>query len=212
MDSPEKIQTRLKIWKRKFKADKIYWRHFRTDLEGKFYVAKGYKNLYKEIISNIKWDDFEIVPDIFHSNGVKAYLYVSLFDEGCPLPSKRVRKRSFLNDRHWQHISWQSRFVTDHPEFLMVDRTGNLRHNGVLCLAYPEVRKHLLEKYLRLLNGYSFDGLFICLRSQSKPPEYADQFGFNEPIREDFMDRYGRDICKEDSFYESNRCCTSYFP
>jgi uncharacterized lipoprotein YddW (UPF0748 family) len=80
----------------------------------------------------------------------------------------------------------------------MVDRTGEKIQHGVLCLAYPEVRKYLRKRYLSLLAGYNFDGLFVCLRSQSKPPEYADQFGFNEPVCEDFKRIFGRDILTED--------------
>ena len=43
-----------------------------------------------------------------------------------------------------------------------------------------------------------FDGLFVCFRSQSRPADYADQYGFNDPIREEYRDRYGRDIWVED--------------
>jgi hypothetical protein len=60
------------------------------------------------------------------------------------------------------------------------------------------VRLYFIDKYLGLLNGYDFDGLFICLRSQSKPSDFADQYGFNEPIRKEYLARYGKDICKED--------------
>ena len=43
-----------------------------------------------------------------------------------------------------------------------------------------------------------FDGLFVCLRSQSKPAEFADQFGFNDPIRKEYLEKYGTDIWVED--------------
>jgi len=44
----------------------------------------------------------------------------------------------------------------------------------------------------------NFDGLFVCLRSQSRPADFADQFGFNQPIRDEYLKRYGRDIWIED--------------
>jgi hypothetical protein len=99
---------------------------------------------------------------------------------------------------HYQHWSRQSRFTREHPEFVMVNRNGDTRQWGVPCLAYPEVRKYYQDRYLNLLDGYDFDGLFVCLRSQAKLAEFADQFGFNEPIRNDYKKRYGKDILKQD--------------
>ena len=37
----------------------------------------------------------------------------------------------------------------------------------------------------------------MCLRSQSRPADHADQFGFNEPVRQDVLARHGRDITRE---------------
>jgi hypothetical protein len=51
---------------------------------------------------------------------------------------------------------------------------------------------------LSLLSGYDFDGLFVCLRSQSRPADFADQYGFNEPVRQEYSACYGRDIYRED--------------
>lgn len=39
--------------------------------------------------------------------------------------------------------------------------------------------------------------LFVCLRSQSRPADSADQFAFNEPARADFAARYGADVARE---------------
>ena len=41
-------------------------------------------------------------------------------------------------------------------------------------------------------------GLFVCLRSQSRPADHADQFGFNEPVRADFRARRAVDIRRDD--------------
>ena len=36
------------------------------------------------------------------------------------------------------------------------------------------------------------------MRSQSKPPDFADQFGFNEPIVKEFQNKFGKNILKDD--------------
>ncbi|MFQ6672689.1 MAG: hypothetical protein ACE5KY_05265, partial [Candidatus Tectimicrobiota bacterium] len=110
---------------------------------------------------------------------------------------KRVRLRSYHNAMHGQHVSWQSAFSRLHPEYAVVDHRGRRRQWGVLCLAYPEVRAHFRERFVGLLEASRFDGLFVCLRSQSRPADFADQFGFNEPVRRDFLARTGQDICTE---------------
>jgi hypothetical protein len=56
----------------------------------------------------------------------------------------------------------------------------------------------MIRRYLRLLRKGNFDGLFVCLRSQSRPADYADQYGFNDPIHQEYLKRYRIDIRSED--------------
>jgi len=194
----EALQRRMERWKDELNAAILHWRLNRAHVKGHYYAARGRKHSLRAQDRNLGWDFFEIVPQFAHRNGLKAYLYVSLFDEGWPLPSKRVRELSYHNEMHFQHISWQSSFSREHPEYVVVDRSGEHRQWGVLCLAYPEVRSHFCQRFVNLLRDTEFDGLFVCLRSQSRPADFADQYGFNEPVRQDYLTRYGRDICAED--------------
>lgn len=193
---PDAVKRRMERWQEDLEVSTIHWRLFRTHIKGRFQVASGYRHPSQTLV--IDWNDLELVPALAKVTGLKSYLYVSLFDEGWPLPLKKVRQVSYHNAMHGQHVSWQTDFSRKHPDFALVDRTGKHRQWGVLCLAYPEVRIHFRQRFLKLLSGHFFDGLFVCLRSQSKPVDFADQYGFNEPIRMDYQQRYGRDICKQD--------------
>lgn len=197
--SPELLLRRMRLWKEELGTTALHWRQIRTLFEGDFNVAPGYQ-FHPTVYGyrDIGWDDFEIVPKLAHKMGLKASLYVSLFDEGWPLASPEIRKIYYHNAMHGQEVSWQSRFSREHPEYTLVDRTGQDRQWGVLCLAYPEVRHYFKNQFLKLLEGYEWDGLFICLRSQSRPAEPADQFGFNEPIRQEFLKRYKKDILQDE--------------
>ena len=196
--SPESLERRMVKWREKLGATALQWRHLKTALNGEFDAAEGYQHSTQKSAAQIDWDDSEVVPTLAHEAGMKAYLYVSLFDEGWPLPPKEVREVSYHNEMHCQHVSWQSGFSREHPEFAVVDRSGEKQQWGVLCLAYPEVRRHFRERFSKLLTGTEYDGLFICLRSQSRAADFADQFGFNEPVRRDYLERYGVDIIRED--------------
>lgn len=196
--TPEALRRRLPRWRDELGAGTLHWRQLKTRIPGRFHAARGRRHPTRARTRDVDWDDFAVVPRLAHEVGLKAYLYVSLFDDGWPLPPKRVREVSYHNAMHGQHVSWQSAFSRQHPEYAVVDRTGRLRQWGVLCLAYPEVREHFRQRFLGLLGNYEFDGLFVCLRSQSPPAEFADQLGFNEPVRKDFLERYGRDICTQE--------------
>jgi hypothetical protein len=199
------LGRRMQKWREELKAGTIHWRCTRDRIKGRFYSANGYKHFFKTIKHKIDWDDFEIVPELAHKQGIRAFLYMSLFDEGWPLLPKKVRQTSYHNQMHCQHVSWQSDFSSQHPQYAVVDRTLRNRQWGVLCLGYPEVRKHLIRRYLRLLRKGNFDGLFVCLRSQSRPAERADQYGFNDPVQREYLKRHAIDIRNEDFDLESWR-------
>lgn len=192
--TPEALRRRMDRWLDELSAHTLHWRHLRTVLDGEFRAARGYQHPTQRSGERIDWDDLEVVPILANEAGMKAYLYVSLFDEGWPLPPEKIREVSYHNEMHCQHVSWQSSFSRERPEYASVDRTGVQRQWGVLCLAYPDVRNHFRECFAKLLSGRDFDGLFVCLRSQSRPADYGDEFGFNEPVRQAYLERYGVDI------------------
>ncbi len=199
LDTPEVLRRRLDVWRDELGARTLHWRQDRTRSQGRTQTAPGYRPGERmENSLDVDWDDFEVVPALAREAGIKTYLYVVMFDEGWPLPSKVERKTSFHNSGHGQEVAWQSDFTIAHPEYLTVDRSGQHRQWGVLSMAYPEVRDHLCRSFQRLLDAHDFDGLFVCLRSQSKPAEFADEFGYNDPIRDEYLDRHGRDIRTED--------------
>ena len=198
LDTVEALNRRMEKWRDELGAAIIHWRCTRDRIRGRFYAGKGYQHFFKAHKPDIDWDDFEVVPELAHNLGIQIYLYVSLFDEGWPLLPKNAREVSYHNKMHCQHVSWQSDFSRRNPQYAVVDRRLHRHQWGALCLAYPEVRRHLIGRYQRLLQDGNFDGLFVCFRSQSKPAEYADQFGFNEPIRQEYLKRYKKDILVED--------------
>jgi hypothetical protein len=192
------LERRMRNWREELNANIIHWRCTRDRISGRFYAAKGYQHFIRAGRSRIDWDDFKVVSELAHQCGMRVFLYVSLFDEGWPLLPKEVRQNSYHNRMHCQHVSWQSSFSKKNPQYAVVDRTLKNCQWGVLCLSYPEVRKHLIRRFLRLLRMGNFDGLFVCLRSQSKPADFADQYGFNDPIQQEYLKRYGSDIRCED--------------
>jgi len=198
LDSLPAIRRRMRKWQTDLRAGIIHWRCARDKIKGKFFQAGGYRHFYQSRLRAGPYDASAEVPAIAHDFGMQIFLYVALFDEGWPLLPKKIRAVSYHNKMHCQHVAWQSDFSRKNPGYNLVDRNLKNHQWGVLCLAYPEVRQHFIQRFQRLLADGNFDGLFVCLRSQSRPADFADQFGFNRPVRDDFLVRYGRDIWRED--------------
>ena len=193
LQTPEALDRRMQRWYKELGVRSLHWRVPHAMIPGQYQKVQGYPETI-ERRSEIDWDYLRLVPDLAYDNGIKAYLYVSIFDEGFPLDPPEVRAVSFHNAMHAQHITWQSDFSRRHPNYALVDRSGEKRQWGVLSLSCPQVREHFRRRFRIWLESGNWDGLFVCTRSQSRPAEFADQFGFNEPVRQDFLQRYGRDI------------------
>lgn len=120
-----------------------------------------------------------------HDAGMKVYAYQSIYDLGSPTSVLYAGSTPFF---------WQSKFTIEHPEQLMESRDGRKRQWGVLCYAYPEARKYMISIFQHALGKWDFDGVYVCTRSHSYPAEFADQFGYNQPIADEYKRRHGVDI------------------
>ena len=197
LDTPEKLHRRLPVWRDELGARALHWRMLRSRITGTYAAAPGYRHPSETAAGRLGWDDFQIVPAMARDAGLSPWLYVTVFDEGWPLAPDEVRRVSYHNEMHGQHVAWQSDLTRDHREWLVVDRDGRERQLGVVSLAYPEARRAFIERWLGLIEATAFDGIFLCLRSQSRPADRADQYGFNDPARRDFLERYGVDVTRE---------------
>jgi hypothetical protein len=197
LDTPGKLARRLRVWHDELGATAVHWRMLRTRIAGTFSAAPGFRHPSQTAARALDWDDFAEVPALAHRAGMSAWLYVTVFDEGWPLAPDDVRATSYHNAMHGQHVAWQSELTRTHPEWIAIDRAGVERQWGVVSLSYAEARRAFIDRWRTLIAGRGFDGLFVCLRSQSRPADTADQFGFNEPARADFASRYGIDVARQ---------------
>ena len=143
LNSVDSLRRRMEVWREELGAGSLHWRQARLHrTDGVFTDAPGTEQSVKlrEGLA-VEWDDFEVVPRVAHEMGMKAHLYVPVFDEGRPLASEAERKGSYADRGHGQDLAWQSNFTIEHPEYLVVDRSLQKKQWGVLSMAYPEVRE-----------------------------------------------------------------------
>lgn len=115
-----------------------------------------------------------------HKHGMKVYAWVTVYDS--------------------MYYATPTEFFQRHPEMTWVSKDGTKHIPGVPCYAYPEVRQYRLAQVKELL-AYGVDGIKFSPRSHSPWPgrrtgggnEGAREYGFNQPVVDEYIRRYGKD-------------------
>ena len=188
--TPDAIQRRMHAWQSELAATTLLWRYNSayTRLRRHFQAPGVSSRWASQRHEPGAMQEGAVVTEMAHRQGLKAYLYMAIYDEGWPLEL----------GWHGGFEAAQSYYVLRNPDHQVVDRSGTLHHHGVLCFAYPEARRYTVGKLLMMVESGDWDGVFVCTRSQSRPAAYGDQFGFNPPVVQEFAQRYGVDIRTHD--------------
>jgi hypothetical protein len=102
-------------------------------------------------------DPMEVGVRLAKKHGIKFYPWLTLYDEDGIHPVQT------------------SDFAKDNPCFSWKKFKSNEHYFGVLSYAYREVREYRIAQIKELLS-YGGDGLYLCTRSHSRPPEYRKAY------------------------------------
>ncbi|NQT58595.1 MAG: hypothetical protein HQ557_06390 [Bacteroidetes bacterium] len=128
-----------------------------------------------------KFDPLEVACRLGRKYGVKVFAWVTVMDEDA--------NPGLISD-----------FVLEHTECTWRSRDQKRYLRGALCYAYPEVVDFRLKELEEVLS-YDLDGVYLCTRSHAKFGNECrdlDDFGYNEPVVEEYAKRYGVNILTED--------------
>lgn len=114
--------------------------------------------------------------------GIEVFAWVTLYDEYG----------------HLENGNFASEFVRKNPQFQWTSRDGERYFKGVLSYNFPEVRAHRLAE-LREILSFGPDGVYVCTRTHSfyLNEDSGDEFGYEAPVREAYLERFGVDIRTE---------------
>lgn len=137
-----------------------------------------------------KFDPLEKASNYARKHGVRLLAWF-------PFNETHVVKRSFdLSD------PWYAR----RRDLFWRNRDDSRAWLGLPCVAEPEVVDRT-RAIVDELCGYDIDAVYVPTRTHCYRPGACDrmdtgvsedEFGFNDPIRQRFLERHGRDICRED--------------
>jgi len=220
--SPELFRKRFQEYRKAgvdivlFRLDVLRWVRDYDWPEPK--LAAAYKNAPPEVLDSdekqwagahdaVKADLLKSIVEIAHENGLKIYAYSTTFDEGMPLDKVWHAKGDVLGrDPKTGETTYfpatmtspaVSKFTEEHPEDVMVDRSQKHHNWGTLEFAYPQARAYAVEYNRRFLERYAFDGIYVDFRNEFSHPQFGDEFGFGQPIVDEYQRRYGINILKQ---------------
>ena len=223
LNTLDKVDRMFRQWAESG-VDRIQWRVMTHGSPTRYYHLYGHYADYVQLAADAAvnfgdWWNYEEECELrwpvecAHKYGMEIYARTDPFNLGAPVGAREETTEPpfplhlpngatyLLND-----YGYYSRFCADHPEYEVVDRTRKHRHYGILELAYPEARKYLLDSFVEpYVKHYDIDGFCMDTRTECMTPLWADRFGFNEPIVEEYKRRYGVNILESDFDLEAWR-------
>lgn len=152
------------------------------------------------------WDPHELrwPIEIARRLGIKFYAWVVPHNMGAP-PGASAELGVEPNPIQYPYgtiyetqFPYMFKFARENPQYQLVDRKGKRYHYGVLEWAYPEARHYWVGLIKNIVENYDVDGIYMDTRTECMAPDFADQFGFNQPIVEEYRRRYSVDIRRQD--------------
>jgi HEAT repeat protein len=191
VDSPKSIAQSVEMWADLFKLKRIYWRGQQEELMIDYGLIRKDNLQYYEYFDI--WERYlmkelhlnQVLSDEAHKHKMEVYLWAPLFDYGGPADNGGCKEYPYYG---------QLKLTLDHPEWMPVDRYGVRYQNGPIELAYPEARKALIEMYLFYLDRDHMDGITFFTYCENYGLRFEDEFGYNQPIVDEYKRRYGVDI------------------
>jgi HEAT repeat protein len=191
VDSPESIKQTVQMWHDVLNTKRVYWRGQQVEMllddnllrpenlqYHEFYAQWG-RVLTKEYKLN------QVLAAEAKRQGLEVYLWFPLFDFGGPPDHGGTKEFPYYT---------QSKLTLEHPEWMPVDRYGMRRQNGPIEMAYPEARRALINILVRYLDRDDLAGVMFFTYSENYGLRFDDEYGFNQPIVDEYKKRYGVDI------------------
>jgi len=191
LDSPASIRDSVQMWSDVLRVKRVYWRGQQEEMMIDHALVRKENLDYYEFMG--RWERYLIkevgvnraLVDEAHKHDMEVYIWAPLFDYGG-LPD-------YGGTKEWPYFS-QIRLTLEHPEWMPIDRYGFRRQNGPIELSYPEARKALIDMYLEYLKAGNYDGITFFTYAENYGIRFEDEFGFNQPIVDEYKRRYGVDI------------------
>ncbi|MFT6617745.1 MAG: hypothetical protein ACJASX_000631 [Limisphaerales bacterium] len=193
IDSPASIEATFDLFRDVQHARRIYWRgleasswletmHARPENPRYYSFWKWLEELYETVSPDT------LAVNAAHARGMEIWGMGSLWDWGGPADTPGFGDYPF---------TFESKLKLEHPEWAPVDKHGARRQGGPIELAYPEARKALVDLTVRQTLKAGYDGVALLTYVENYSLRFEDEFGYSDPIVEEFQRQHRIDIRTE---------------
>jgi hypothetical protein len=192
VDSPATIEAMFEWMSDTYGISRVYWRGGQTMMWDRHYNfithnlqsadwTQWKRHLYRDLKIN------EAAVKAAHDRGMEAFIYTGLFEFGVQPDVGVIGPYPFEDEVR-----------VAHPEWCPVDRWGQRRCPGPISFCYPEARKLIIDRYISHIDEFGYDGINFYTYVENCGIRYEDEFGFNQPIIDEFNKRYPDvDLCRD---------------
>ncbi|MBT4817413.1 MAG: HEAT repeat domain-containing protein [Lentisphaerae bacterium] len=194
VDSRASIEAAFDMLKHVFGIKRIYWRGLQEAawMEVMHVREENFRSASFHHWSHqlLREHDLEkLAVQIAHAKGLELWGVGTLGDWGATPETPSFTQFP---------MSAEARFRIEHPEWAPVDKYGYRRQGGPVELAYPDARDALVDVHTRLTRAAGYDGIIFLSYVENFSTRFPDEFGYSDPIVDEFERRYGVNIRKHD--------------
>ncbi|MBM3475602.1 MAG: hypothetical protein FJX75_20250 [Armatimonadetes bacterium] len=194
IDSRETVEALFEWLDETYGVSRVYWRGEQDRMWLQHYVFRTESPLYyefwidwvKPLTEQVGTDDLAVAAA--HRRKMGIYIFDGLFEHGAPGDIGGCAQFPYVSE---------DRLRVEHPEWCPVDRWDERRCPGPIEFCYPAARRALVERYVDHAVRYGYDGIAFYTYVENMGVRYVDEYGFNEPIVDEFRRRHGVDIRTE---------------
>ncbi len=189
LDSKASIDAAFEYLVQTHGTKRMYWRWVGDYMENYLIRPENvrywdfWERWVRPLYEDAKIDDLAVAAA--KRNGMQIYIFDGVFEHGAQGDAGACGTFPYAAE---------DKLRLAHPEWIPVDRWGERGAAGPIEFCYPEARKVLVDRYVKQVVDHGFDGIGFYTYVENMSIRYDDEFGFNEPIVEEFKRRYGVDI------------------
>lgn len=190
LDSPASIKAAFEVLKQKYDVARVWWRGGQDEIWGNQFLIRDHSRRYVRLWN--WWMDLQyrvvgtnrIAVQAARDQGLEIYLTYGLFDNGS---------QADVGFGGFPYAA-EDKIRVEHPEWAPVNKYGTWRQGGPIEFCYPEARKAMVDYLARYTIDGGYDGIAFLSYVENFSMHYEDEFGFNQPIVDEFKKRHGVDI------------------
>ncbi len=190
LDSAASIDAAFGVMHDKYAVKRVWWRGGQDEVWGKQFLIREQSRRYTRLWD--WWKDLQyrvvntnaLAVKAGHARGIEVWMAYGLFDNGSP---PDVGFGGFP-------YAAEDKIRIEHPEWAPVNKYGTWRQGGPIEFAYPVARKAMVDYLSRFVIDGGYDGIAFLSYVENYSMRYEDEFGYSQPIVDEFKKRHGVDI------------------